>query len=457
MKQRQKISFTTKMIGALLAALIVSVLCIALREHVGVHSPLWQQLNNIFFQDITQENSHDAIGLFFIIGKLFLNTVQIVLVPLVCTSIVLAMTHVKHTKTLATISRKTLWAFFSLTVLALLLAASVGYTSYLCGAFTLDLHIPLTHEQTATTNNPLLLILNIIPNNLVLAFGNNNAILSLVFISVSLGLCINALGEKITVLKKLIVEINQIAMTFLTFVITKVGPFAIFALLVKTFASYGLDYLQPAAIYVTLVIPTLLVFLLIIMPLYVKATTKLHPLVFLKKTMQVAVFGFSTSSSAATLPLNTKVCNEHLGIDDDITAFVVPLGTAMNKTGTAITQVIATLFIAGVAGYTVSPVTLLVIIVLVFITSISTPAIPGAGAIVLFTILSGVGMTNETALVVYSLILAINPPVEMLSTALNVVNDTVSALAVAKSEGLVDEAIYYTGTEQVQQNIKQVD
>jgi len=457
MKRKQKISFTTKMIGALLAALIVSGLCIALREHVGVQSPLWQHINNIFFQDITQENGHEAIGLFFIVGKLFLNTVQIVLVPLVCTSIVLAMTHVKNTKTLAVISRKTLWAFFSLTTFALLLAASVGYTSYVLGLFTIDLHIPLTVEQTVTTNNPLLLIINVIPNNLLTAFGNNNAILSLVFISISLGLCINALGDKITVMRKLIVESNQIAMMFLTFVITKVGPFAIFSLLVKTFASYGLNYLQPAAIYVALVVPTLLVFLFIIMPLYVKVTTKLNPVIFLKKTMQISLFGFSTSSSAATLPLNTKVCNDDLGIDKDITAFVLPLGTAMNKTGTAITQVMATLFIAGVSGYSVTPITLLVIIVLVFITSISTPAIPGAGAIVLFTILSGVGMTNETALVVYSLILAINPPVEMLSTALNVVNDTVSALCVAKSENLVNEDIYSTNTERVRRDIKQAD
>jgi len=442
MKQKKKMNFTTKMIGALLCAFIVSGICIMLRESLSVNHPLWQQINNLFFQDITKEHAGHAIGLFYLIGKLFLNSVQIVLVPLVCTSIILAICHIKNTKTLERISLKTLWTFVSLTALALSLAAAVGYTSYLLGAFHIDLERMITVQETTTSSNPLLLVLSIVPNNIFTALSNNNAILALVFISIAIGFCMNVLGDKIKILKKLIEEINQIAMTFLTFVITKIGPYAIFALLVQTFASYGLDYLQPASIYFAITIPTLLFFLIIIIPLYIKIRTNLSPIIFCKKTIQLALFAFSTSSSAASLPLNTQICNEQLGVDPDITAFVVPLGAAMNKTGTAITQVIATLFVAGVAGYAVTPLTLCVILLLVFITSISTPAIPGAGAIVLFTILNGVGFTNETALIVYSLILAINPPIEMLSTALNVVNDTASALCIAKSENLIDEASY---------------
>jgi len=442
MKQQKKINFTTKMIGALLCALIVSLFCIITRETIGTESNIWQTINNIFFQDITQPDSTNAIGVFYIVGRLFLNTVQLVLVPVVFTSIVLAMSHIQDTKTLERISFKTLRSFLTLTLIALALAAIVGYGSYLFGAFQLDIPLQIVSQETTAGTNPLRLILTIVPNNLLHAFGDNNAILALVFSSIAVGLCINVLGDQITVIKKLVREINAIALTFLRFVITKIGPYAIFSLLVTTFSSYGLEYLQPAATYVAIVVPTLLCFLFLIMPAYVRCTTKLSANTFLKKTLQVALFAFSTSSSAASLPLNTQVCNEQLGIDKDVSAFVVPLGAAINKTGTAITQVIATLFVAGVAGYSVSPLNLLVIVLLVLITSISTPAIPGAGAIVLFTILSGLGFTNEPALLVYSLILAINPPIEMIGTALNVVGDTASAVTVAKSENRLDETRY---------------
>ena len=114
----------------------------------------------------------------------------------------------------------------------------------------------------------------------------------------------------------------------------------------------------------------------------------------------------------------------------------------INMDGTAIMQVIATFFIAGSSGFDINFVQIIVIMVLALIASAGTPAAPGAGAIILFTILSGVGITNDAALVAYSLILAINRPIEMLVTALNCVGDSVAAIGVARSEGRLDENIY---------------
>ena len=129
-------------------------------------------------------------------------------------------------------------------------------------------------------------------------------------------------------------------------------------------------------------------------------------------------------------------------MDETIASFVLPLGMTINMNGTAIMQVIATVFIAGCAGYSLSLTQLVVIAVLALIASAGTPAAPGAGAIVLFTILSGVGFVNEGALLAYSLILAINRPIEMLVTTLNVVGDAVTSICVAKSEGLLDGEKY---------------
>ena len=129
-------------------------------------------------------------------------------------------------------------------------------------------------------------------------------------------------------------------------------------------------------------------------------------------------------------------------MDSTIASFVLPLGMTINMNGTAIMQVIATVFIAGCAGYDVTLPQLVVIALLALIASAGTPGAPGAGAIILFTILSGVGFVNDGALLAYSLILAINRPVEMVVTSLNVVGDAVTSIWVAKSEGKLDETKY---------------
>ena len=216
-------------------------------------------------------------------------------------------------------------------------------------------------------------ILNVVPANVITAFGSNTAVLAVVFVAVCLGLCMNALGEEKTkLLRTLVQEVNDVVVVFLNYVVTTFAPFAVLVLLARTFAT----------------------------------------------------------------------CTDGFGVDDTIASFVLPLGMTINMNGTAIMQVIATVFIAGCAGYEISLTQLVVVAVLALIASAGTPAAPGAGAIVLFTILSGVGFINEGALLAYSLILAINRPIEMLVTALNVVGDAVTSICVAKSEGLLDEEKY---------------
>ena len=169
-------------------------------------------------------------------------------------------------------------------------------------------------------------------------------------------------------------------------------------------------------------------------------STRLNPIIFVKKISKVALFGFSTSSSAATL--NTKTVTEELGVSKDIASFTLPLGMTINMNGTAIMQVIAAIFIASSAGYDVTIVNIALISLLALIASVGTPAAPGAGAIILFTVLTSMGYQNDAAILAYSLILAINRPVEMLVTSLNVVGDAATSVYVAKSEGALDESIY---------------
>ena len=380
-----------KMAIALLLGLAAGLGCIVLRENLisNGNSSLWTSINNLLFQDISVEGATSAVGVFYILGQLFVNSLQLVIVPMVFTSIALAMCKISDTKKLGRISYKTILGFLSTSVFALALAGIIGFVVKNMGLFTANVSNVTAQAGVASSTNPLLIIVKAIPNNITAAFSTNGSILAVVFVAVVLGLCINSLGDKIKVLKTLLEEVNSIITVFLSFIITKFGPAAIFVLITRTFAIYGVDNLKPALVYVVTTVLALLVFLVFGYAIFIAVGARLNPMMFVKKIGKVALFGFSTSSSAATLPLNTKTTTEELGVSEDISSFVLPLGMTINMNGTAIMQVIAAIFIATSAGYEVTVGNIVVISLLALIASVGTPAAPGAGAVILFTVLTG--------------------------------------------------------------------
>ena len=431
-----------KMLISMVAGIAVGLIFIVIRERLGASSAAWQTINNWLFQDITAQGAEKAVGLFYIGGQLFVKSLQLVIVPMVFSSIVLAISTIRDASTLGRVSAKTFGWFLLTTTVALVLAGSVALTCFNKGLFNTTIE-GLSAATGSTGSNPLNVILNIVPSNIAASFSVNNAVLSLIFLAIVIGLSLNkkGYGEE-SVINRLCKELSDVVVVFLNFVVDKFGPVAVFMLLTRTFATYGIDYLKPAAAYVVLTVALLLIYLFIGYPLYIAIAAKLNPFTFIRKIFKVVVFGFSTSSSAATLPLNTETNVSDLGVDKQIASFVLPLGMTINMDGTAIMQVVAALFLAGVGGYEVGVVNLIVIMVLALIASVGTPAAPGAGAVILFTILSGMGFTGEAAMTGYALILAINRPIEMLVTSLNCVGDSVATIAIAKSEGKLDERIY---------------
>ena len=431
-----------QMLVAMVSGILVGLGFMAIRENVGTSSALWNTLNSLLFQNISAAGGESALGLFYIGGQLFIRALQLVIVPMVFSSVVMAICEVNEARTLGRIAGKTIGWFMMTTTIALVIAGTIALICFNMGLFHVEVE-GLTTAAGNTGSNPLLVILNIIPSNIGATFSVNNSVLAVVFIAIVVGLGINTLnlGKKCAIYR-LCEETSKIIVVFLNFVVKKFGPVAIFMLLSNTFATYGIDYLKPAAMYVVLTVILLLAYLFIGYPLYVVLVIKQNPVTFIKKIFKVVVFGFSTSSSAATLPLNQDTTTKELGADSQIASFVLPLGMTINMDGTAIMQVVATLFVAGCGGYDVTVFQLVIIMVLALIASMGTPAAPGAGAVILFTILSGMGFTGDQALIAYSLILAINRPIEMLVTSLNVAGDSVTAIAVAKSEGKLDEDVY---------------
>lgn len=441
-----KVSATNKlaiqMLVAMISGILVGLLFMAGRQTLGADSAAWSAINNILFQDITVAGAESSVGLFYIGGQLFIRSLQLIIVPMVFCSVVMAISEISEASTLGRVSAKTIGWFMMTTTIALLTAGAIALFFFNASLF--NVHIEgVTASTGSTASNPLLVILNIIPSNIGSTLSVNNAVLGVVFISIVVGLSMNRLGYgKDSIIYRFCEEVSQIVVVFLSYTVKKFGPIAIFMLLCRTFATYGIDYLKPALAYCLLTFSVLLAYLFIGYPLYIVLICKLNPYIFIKKIFKVIVFGFSTSSSAATLPLNLDTTTNELGVDRQIASFVLPLGMTINMDGTAIMQVIATLFIAGCGGYDVTIFQLVLIMVLALIASMGTPAAPGAGAVILFTILSGVGFTNDQALIAYTLILAINRPIEMLVTSLNCAGDSLTSIAVAKTEGKVDIGIY---------------
>lgn len=356
MKENSGKQLAKKMLIALVCGLIAGFSCILLREHLNSsgQGDLWQTINNIFFQDITAEGATSAIGIFYIIGQLFVNALQLIIVPMVFVSITLAICTITDTKKLGRISSKTILTFFTTTICALIFAGIVSTIIYHLGLFNSVDAGKITVQQGTTGSNPLNIIVSIIPNNFVSAFTTNGNVLAIVFLAVVTGLAMNTIEEQTKTLKKVFEEVSKVISLFLTFVINKFAPYAIFCLLTRTFAIYGIDSLKPALAYVVTVIIALFAYLFIAYPIYLMTMARVNPKPFMKKAAKVALFGFSTSSSAATLPLNRKTTVEELGVHDQIASFVLPLGMTVNMDGTAIMQVIAAMFVAVSSGYKVT-------------------------------------------------------------------------------------------------------
>jgi len=431
------------MLIAMVAGIAAGLVFMSIRESIGADSATWVTINNLLFQDITAAGAEKSIGLFYLCGQLFIRSLQLVIVPMVFSSVVMAINEIREASTLGRVAAKTIGWFMLTTTVALTFAGFISLMCFKAGLFNVSI-TEIAASEGSTGANPLQVILNIIPSNIGAVFSVNNSVLSIVFIAVIVGLGLNTLNisKEKSFIYNLCEEISKIIVVFLNFVVSKFGPVAIFMLLCRTFATYGIDYLKPALAYVVVCVVLLLAYLFIGYPLYIAVLCKQNPVKFIKKMSKVMLFGFSTSSSAATLPLNMDTNTEELGVDNQIASFVLPLGMTINMDGTAIMQVVATLFVAGCSGYDVSVFQLIIIMVLALIASMGTPAAPGAGAVILFTILSGVGFAGDQALIAYSLILAINRPIEMLVTSLNCTGDAVASIAVAKSEGKFNSEIY---------------
>mgnify|MGYP005872703597 CR=1 FL=1 len=371
------------------------------------------------------------------LGDLFIRLIRMVVVPLVLATIIAGAAGISDTSKLGRVAVKVLLVYAVTTGIAV--ACGLLFAGIIQPGMGLDLSTEGLQAKEVVAPPLVKTLLAIVPINPMQAMAEGS-MLQIIFFAVIFGFALSGLGER----GKPVLHFFEIVgdvMIRVTHMVMLYAPIGVFGLISFTVSRHGLAVLLPlGALILTAFLATVVFVGMILLPL-VRIATGIPIMTFLKGIFEPWLVAFTTCSSAAALPANLNAARK-LGSTKAISSFSIPLGNTINMNGTAIMQVVATLFVAGCAGYDVTFGQLVVVALLVLIASVGTPAAPGAGAIILFTILSGLGYVNDSALLAYSLILAINRPIEMLLTALNVVGDSAASIYVAKSEGMLDETKY---------------
>tara|TARA_B100000989_G_scaffold63249_1_gene43710 strand:- start:3076 stop:4332 length:1257 start_codon:yes stop_codon:yes gene_type:complete len=365
-------------------------------------------------------------------GQVFKNLLLLIVVPLVFFSLVSGISSLSNMVKLGSIATKTVGLYLLTTGIAVSLALFFGWIFNLSGyEGEVDAYVPAQGSADLYET-----VLRIFPNNIFGAFVENN-MLGIVFISILFGIALNLTDDLTGGLSKAFERLNIVFLK-IVLLIMSFAPVGVFCLIGSYVMAKGLNVFGDLAQYVLLLVFVLVFHLTLTYSLILKVFANLNPFKFFKKMRNVALFAFSTSSSAATIPVTLKTVSDDLGVKKDVASFVVPVGATINMDGTAIMQGLATMFIASTVGVDLSLTQYGQIILLAMITSIGTAAVPSAGTVTLALILGSVGLPLDAI----GLILAVDRILDMIRTSVNVCGDAAVSCIVAKSENELDENIF---------------
>ncbi|MEC8102589.1 MAG: dicarboxylate/amino acid:cation symporter [Pseudomonadota bacterium] len=381
-----------------------------------------------------------ASGLFALIGKIFVASLKVLVVPLVFVSLVCGVCHLSDQSSLGRMSLKTIVLYLATTAIAISAAMTLANIVNPGVGIELDAEANFAPPQAV----PLLDVLaNIFPTNPFQAMAEGNMLQVIVF-AILVGLAIGRSGVPGERIGKQFNDWNDVLMTLVS-MLMNLAPYGVFALLFSLFASKGLGPVQELLSYMLTVITVLLVHGLVVYPIILRMFSGMSPIIFLRKMWPVQMFAFSTASSSATLPVTIKNAEQNLGVGTRSASFVLPLGATINMDGTAIMQGVATVFIAQAFGLDLSMGDYLLVIATATLASIGTAGVPGVGLITLSMVLQQVGLPVEGI----ALIIGVDRLLDMIRTAINVTGDTMVSVVIAKSEGVLNEQRYMDITTQV--------
>jgi len=378
-------------------------------------------------------NTYIVDGLFLVIGKMFINALKMLVVPLVFFSLICGVCGIGNINTLGRVGTKS----FALYMLTTAIAITLGITLAATFGIGEGMNLQSTANFSAHAAPPLTdVIINIIPTNPIKAMAEGD-MLPLIFFSILSGISLLMVGTKAKGFIDAAEVANEVMMKMVTIVMS-VAPYAVFALIARSMAELGLDLLTQLAGYVGVLVGALLMHLFVTLMLVLKVFSGLSPRIFLKKIRNAQVFGFSTASSNATIPITLRTVTERMGVNNSVASFTVPFGATINMDGTAIMQGVATVFISNIYGVDLGVAGYVTVILMSVLASIGTAGVPGVGLIMLSMVFAQVGLPVEGI----GLILGVDRLMDMIRTAVNVSGDAVVSTIVAKSEDKLDAAVY---------------
>jgi Na+/H+-dicarboxylate symporter len=378
-------------------------------------------------------NVYIVDGAFHVLGKMFINALTMLVVPLVFFSLICGVCGIGNIKTLGRVGSKSFALYILTTAIAIATAISLAATVGIGEGMNLQ----STNQFSADIAPPLTdVFISIIPTNPIQAMADGD-MLPLIFYSILVGISLLMVGRKASLLIEAAEVANEVMMKMVTIVMS-VAPYAVFVLIAKAIAELGLDLLGQLAGYVLVLVSALMLHLFVTLMIVLKVFSGLSPRIFIAKIRNVQVFAFSTASSNATIPVTLKTLIERMGVNNSIASFTVPFGATINMDGTAIMQGVATVFIANIYGVDLGITGYLTVILMSVLASIGTAGVPGVGLVMLSMVFSQVGLPIEGI----GLVLGVDRLMDMLRTAVNVSGDAAVSTIVARSEGKLDLNIY---------------
>lgn len=375
-------------------------------------------------------------------GNIFINLLKLIAVPLILASLIKGVSDLKDISKLSKMGLRTIVFYLFTTVFAVSLglaavnlvkpgkAISVETRESMLATYGEDASEKQTEAFKQKEGGPLKFIEDIVPENIIAATSSNKMMLQVIFFALFMGIAMITLPEnKVKPFKDFFDSFNEIILRIID-LIMKGAPYGVFALMAALVAeSPSFDIFKALGGYALTVIGGLLILIFVFYPTILYLFTRRDPRKFLRQISSAQLLAFSTSSSAATLPVTMDVVENKVGVDNEVTSFVLPIGATVNMDGTSLYQAVAAVFIAQAFGMDLSLTAQLGIILTATLASIGSAAVPSAGMVMLVIVLAQAGIP-EAGL---ALIFAIDRPLDMIRTVANVTSDCTVSTIIAKS------------------------
>ena len=377
-------------------------------------------------------------------GIIFVNLLKLIAVPLVFASLIKGVASLSDISRLSKIGSRTVMLYLFSTVISVTIGLSFVNTIKPGDSFSEEKKIELREKYSSKAdlkindannlknNGPLQFIVDVVPVNIISSASENKNMLQIIFFAILFGIAIIVIPDaKTEYVRGFFDGVNEIIL-YMVDLIMRFAPYGVFALLASLVVEFGasIDLFLALGYYSLTVSVGLLLMIFVVYPLLLKLFTKVNYFSFFKAISPAQMLAFSTSSSAATLPVTMDRCENNVGVSKEVSSFVLPLGATINMDGTSLYQAVAAVFIAQAFGYDLDLSAQLTIVLTATLASIGAAAVPGAGMVMLVIVLSSIGIDPEGI----ALIFAVDRILDMLRTVVNVTGDATVATIVASSD-----------------------